>query len=73
MRKKKQWNLITKKVQGWVNQNYLKRVHDLSDVRLHNFVNLMIVSSLFVYLLVKQFLEITCCRDYRLHNVSSVG
>jgi hypothetical protein len=27
-REKKQWNPITKKVQGWVNQKYLKRVHD---------------------------------------------
>jgi hypothetical protein len=27
-REKKQWNPITKKVQGWVNQNYLKKVHD---------------------------------------------
>jgi hypothetical protein len=25
---KKQWNPITKRVQGWVNQKYLKRVHD---------------------------------------------
>jgi hypothetical protein len=27
-REKKQWNPITKKIQGWVNPNYLKRVHD---------------------------------------------